>query len=384
MNICFVSHTSDLGGAEKSLIHLVKSLQSNYGIKALVVVPSVGPICQILRKNDIQYIISRYYWWTTKRGGRRSNFLEHKHEFETSAVALSKKITKFNTDLIITNTSVICVGALTANLINVPHIWHVRELGEKDHGFIFKFGIAFTAKFINKYSVKVIFNSKATFSEFSKYINITKSKVIYNSISINKSDLNRTIKNPYKHTGSFKLLIAGTISEKKGQVDAIKATSLLLKEGLNVELTILGRYTNIEYYSKISRLILDTKCPERFNITPFLKNPYPLFKKCNALLVCSKNEAFGRTIVEAMLIKKLVIATNTGGVTEIVQHMKNGLLYTPRKYRELASLIKLAIQNRIRMNKISDNGYKIAIKKFNDKNYSGRLFDIYSEAVSYK
>lgn len=381
MNICFVSHTSDLGGAEKSLIHLVNSLQSNYGVMALVVLPSMGSICPVLKENNIKYVISRYDWWTIKRNESRLKFSNYKHEYEKYANALSKMIIGFKPDLIVTNTSVICVGALAAKLLNIPHIWYIRELGEKDHGFIFKFGFAFTANFINKYSTKIIFNSKATFHEFSKYIDKTKSKVVYNSISIDKSDLNQTIKNPYNYKGSFKLLIAGTISEKKGQIDAIKAISILLASKVNVELTILGRYTNIEYYSKISQLIADSKCPDRFNIIPFVNNPYPVFKSCNALLVCSKNEAFGRTIIEGMLLKKLVIATRSGGVTEIIQHMKNGLLYNPGKYKALASLIKFAIQNNIQTNKISNRGYKRAIKKYNDKNYSGKLFNIFKETV---
>jgi glycosyltransferase involved in cell wall biosynthesis len=43
--------------------------------------------------------------------------------------------------------------------------------------------------------------------------------------------------------------------------------------------------------------------------------------------MCSRCEAFGRVTVEAMKLGLPVIAANTGGSPELVQHGINGLLY---------------------------------------------------------
>ena len=46
-------------------------------------------------------------------------------------------------------------------------------------------------------------------------------------------------------------------------------------------------------------------------------------------LTCSRNEAFGRTTVEALLMGKPVIGTNTGGTVDLISDGVDGLLYPP-------------------------------------------------------
>ena len=50
-----------------------------------------------------------------------------------------------------------------------------------------------------------------------------------------------------------------------------------------------------------------------------------------------KPESFGRTAVEAMAMNKPVVATNVGGVPEIVEDEKSGILVEPEDCDGLAS-----------------------------------------------
>ncbi len=377
MKICFVSHSGDIGGAELSLLYLLKTLNKYPSTKALVVLPSKGGLTTKLDEAKISYIIQPYKWWTVRRGEKINSVKTTFRHHLDDALKLGANINKFKPDLIVTNTSVLCVGALVANSLNIPHIWYVRELGEKDHGFIFEYGLAFTSKFINAFSSKVIFNSRATEKEFDRYVSKDKSIVIYNSIDTDNMLPKEHSKFDFNFSKSFKLLIAGTISKKKGQLDAIRATTLLLAEKMNIELLILGRCTDKKLTDKINSLINTGDRKTYIQMKDFVDNPYPLFRKCNAVLVCSKSEAFGRTILEGMLLKKPVIATNSGGVPEIIKNGENGLLYRPGNYRELANKIKLLINNPKLAKKISANGFHIAKTEFSNKNYSYKLKRIF-------
>lgn len=87
-------------------------------------------------------------------------------------------------------------------------------------------------------------------------------------------------------------------------------------------------------------------------------------------------EAFGRVALEAMASGKVVIASKIGGVVDIIEDGKNGLLVKPGDKEELINIIKTLIQNR----KFRDDLCKEARK--NAKNYSGekiskKLIEIY-------
>jgi len=383
MNICFISHTGDLGGSERSLLYLLESIKKEGGTKMFVVIPSSGPLAEYLKKINIRYFIHPFNWWTVRRHEKRKSLKEYFPEHLENALNLKRKLQRISPDLIVTNTSVVCEGALAANMLGIPHVWYVRELGEKDHGFIFEFGFSFTAKFINDFSTKVIFNSKAVMNEFSKYVNPDKSIVIYNSISIKKELLSVTLNVKFNNYRSFKLLVAGTISRKKNQLDVIRATIDLIQDGYDVELLLIGNCSDDLLMQRILSLIGKSSQSNRFQIHCFIENPYPLFAKSDAIIVCSKNEAFGRTILEGMLLNKPVIATNSGGVPEIITHNQNGLLYKPGKYKELANQIKNLIDNPILCKQLAKNGYETAINKFSNKNYTYKLLRIFEEQKSF-
>ncbi|MFZ5366134.1 MAG: glycosyltransferase family 4 protein [Patescibacteria group bacterium] len=377
MKICFISHSSDLGGAERSLLYLLETLRNIPNIQLYVVLPSDGPLGAKLVSAGINYIIYSYKWWTVRRGESRKPVSTFFNNHLDSAEGLKNKIKKFHLDLMVTNTSVICIGALVANMLKIPHVWCVRELGEKDHGFIFEFGFAFTSKFINDFSSRVIFNSQAVMKEFGKYIFRAEPTVVYNSLTINKKLSREQSIVRFRYPNAFKLLIAGTISKKKGQLDAIRAASLLLNRGRDVELLLVGKCTDSALMEKIHNLIDKNRKRQHFQVRDFIEDPYPLFRQCDAVLVCSKNEGFGRTILEGMLFKKPVIATNGGGVPEIITHEKNGLLYTHGNYKDLANKIELVMENSKLRKSIIMSGFNTAKAKFSNKNYSYKLANIF-------
>ena len=59
----FVSHSSDLYGAERSLFSLVEGLDAKGCVKPVVLLPTNGPLYDLLTNAGVQVIIHRYYWW---------------------------------------------------------------------------------------------------------------------------------------------------------------------------------------------------------------------------------------------------------------------------------------------------------------------------------
>lgn len=380
MKTIFFSHTSDLGGGERSLLTLLSSIKNR--IDAVVVIPREGPLRVVLASMGIKYYMSEYRWWTVRRSSKRNKIVDTFHEHLTAATGIANIVMHERPDLIVTNTSVICEGALVAYLLKVPHIWHIRELGEKDHGFIYEYGFAFTSKFINDFSSHLVFNSKATLKEFTKYIHLDKTSVVYNAIQLDSNLSQSTVPNIYQRENSFKILVAGTISKKKNQIDALRAVKKLITKGKDVELCLLGNCTDQNLVLYISKYINKHQLQKFVHVHGFIENPYPVFSSTNLVLVTSKNEAFGRTILEAMLLGKPVIATKAGGVPEIIEDGKNGILYTPSNTSELAEKIDTLVNNPSLQKFLADNASISVRDKFSIANYSENLYTLFETEIN--
>ena len=59
----------------------------------------------------------------------------------------------------------------------------------------------------------------------------------------------------------------------------------------------------------------------------------------------SLNEGMGRVLVEAMAAGKPIVASNVGGIPDLVEHDHNGLLVPPGDEKALATSIKQLINN---------------------------------------
>lgn len=69
-------------------------------------------------------------------------------------------------------------------------------------------------------------------------------------------------------------------------------------------------------------------------------------------------EGQGVTLLEAMASNTPVISTRTGGISEVVEHHKTGLLVPPEKPEKLAEAIVLLINNPVLRNSLSQAGLK--------------------------
>lgn len=383
-NILFFSHSSGLTGSERSLLELVDELLEK-NVLITVVLPSDGPLKKLLDQRPVATEIIPFTWWA--RGGSLSQveILKINSESHFNLLSSLPKLKSINPDVVYTNTISIPWGAITAILLGKPHIWHIREYGELDHDLHFDIGLTETKKFINATSNTVITNSKAIKDFYKDYIDEKKMTVAYNYIEIPKTLINQKQKNKiYRSKTSTKLLIFGTILPGKGQMDALKATYELIKKDMNLELAIVGHIPNSDYVQEIRDFIKNNNIEKLIHFNDFIDNPYPLIKSSDIILVCSKNEAFGRVTAEAMLMKKPVIGSNSGGTPELIKNNINGLLYQPGNNMDLSQKIEYLIKNQKKRKELGYNGYKFIKKNVYKKNYGGKIFEIINNATKSK
>ena len=87
-------------------------------------------------------------------------------------------------------------------------------------------------------------------------------------------------------------------------------------------------------------------------------------KQSILLIVPSRHESIPQVIKEAFYLKIPVIATNVGGIPELIEHEKTGILVQSENSNELKIAINNLLNNPELQNHLSDNAYKFIKENF--------------------
>jgi glycosyltransferase involved in cell wall biosynthesis len=94
----------------------------------------------------------------------------------------------------------------------------------------------------------------------------------------------------------------------------------------------------------------------------------------------SLNEGMGRVLVEAMALGKPIVASNIGGIPDLVTHGKNGFLVAPKNPEELAKYIQLLLEDKEKREKMGLAGKEMALN-FSAENMVEKIEELYGELL---
>lgn len=232
-----------------------------------------------------------------------------------------------------------------------------------------------------------VFLTKLFFKYVDKFI-LLSNKVKDELLSIKKESINTVIPHPiYSKFGepvdkvkaksflNFQdkrvILFFGFIRDYKGLDVLLKALSLI-DENEKIKLLVAGEYYSNEH--KYKRLINELKIEEslllKTDFIPSSEVKY-YFSSCNVVVLPYKNASQSGIAQIAMNFNKPVIATNVGGLSEVVINEKTGLLVEKDNPRALADAIV-----RFYRDKLEDIFYeniKLEKEKYSWSNFSNQL-----------
>ncbi len=152
------------------------------------------------------------------------------------------------------------------------------------------------------------------------------------------------------------------IEDQKDQKTAIKAFA---KANLdNAVLCLAGTPATKEYMEELHALTAEYKISESVYILDFTPHVDKLMNAFDVFVMSSQSETFGLVNAEAIASGLPVIATDSGGVPEIIHHEKHGLLFTQKDYSTLAEHMTKLYNNRDMLKIFSDAGLAYAKEKY--------------------
>lgn len=235
--------------------------------------------------------------------------------------------------------------------------------------------LSFWERHLCKAADKVITVSNSPKEDLIKFHRIPphKIKTIYNGIDKLKfATLNSEMRPDRKN-----LLFVGRLVPRKGVEYLIEAVWLIRGKGQDVCLYIVGKGEK-GYELKLKRLVRNYGLEKEVKFLGFVSDEElgSIYSEADIFVLPSLIEGFGLVLLEAMAYGKPVVASDIGGVNEVVRDGKDGILVKPKEPEGYAGAIIRLLQNDAFYNSCVSNVLD-RVKHFSWEKCARETFELY-------
>jgi glycosyltransferase involved in cell wall biosynthesis len=363
INILFIHQSAELYGSDKTLLLLLRHIDKTR-FYPVVVLPNNGPLKSELEKENIKVVIAPVLKVYRKMFTPK-NILKFIQDIKKGVDALDILNKQHHFDIVYSNTLAVLLGIIYAKKRKIKHLWHVHEIIVHP-----KFIASIFPKIAMRFSNLVICNSNATQKNLTDRVPELKSKttVIYNGMESNAENQAIAQKTDFGFNESdIVITLVGRISRLKGHKLLLDVFTNHISKNENVKLLFVGSpVEGQEYYlEEIQNSINKNTLQTKVKILPFLNDLNGIWTITDiAIMPSTEAESFGLVAVEAMLAKKPVVASNLGGLSEIVINNETGFLFDPNSKAALSGVLSKLINDPSLRSELGEKGYKRAINEF--------------------
>lgn len=347
--IIYLSEFGEMGGAENSLIRLIKGMKDYYNV---ILISPRGELSTLSISEGAKY-----------------------YEFDIPTIRLS--------GFFINRNKIFSFINLLSSLDGSNVIFHANTFRTRVYLGLLKFFLKgklighirdYNCSVMNSFLVlcldETIVISDFVKDSLKKFVPDKRVSLVYNGVE----NLSQYHSNGYfddekgRCKYNKKVVLLGRIEEWKNQHRFIECANLLSKTRNDIDFYIIGspmKKEHVDYYNQMCEL---AKTVDSVFIYKYTEKPFDVIKEADLLVCPSINEPFGRVVIEALSLKTMIIGSNNGGVKEILSGFDSEMMFDPLNVYEMANKINkyIDISND---NEVVDDGFEFYIENFSiDKN----------------
>jgi hypothetical protein len=183
--------------------------------------------------------------------------------------------------------------------------------------------------------------------------------------------------------GALRVGIFGLISERKNQLVAAEAVARVANRGVDVQLLVAGDAfgSSMAYGENLRERIARPDLAGRVTWLPFQSDVASLYGRIDLNLLISREEGFGRTIIEAGALGIPSVGTRIGGIPELIEEGRTGWLVNEGDVEGLADVIHEAALNAAERHRRGAAMRERTQQHFTIQAHVGHMMSVWSEAI---
>jgi glycosyltransferase involved in cell wall biosynthesis len=383
VRVLFLDHTAELSGGEIALVELIRHLDRTR-VEPIVLLGSHGPLEERVKEHAPVYIIPM----DASVVHVRKDALGFKSLINISAIRaaliflrhLRRFMDEQSIDILHTNSLKASVlGGIAGRLSPLKIVWHIRDRIADD--YLPRKVVRVMRRLARILPHFVIGNSSATLRTLQ--LKNTPSAVIYSGVDLSKFSPSPTksYAQDAEISSHAKIIgIVGRICPWKGQHVFLEAASRVHVRWPKARFKIIGAalFGEHDYEFDLRRTVQERGLEDVVEFMGFQKNIAGAIHSLDILVHASTvGEPFGQVIVQGMACGKPVIATDGGGVPEIVVDGETGLLVPRNDAAAMADAVCSLLVDEERARKMGVLGHKRVAEQFTIEQSVKTLMTIY-------
>jgi glycosyltransferase involved in cell wall biosynthesis len=166
----------------------------------------------------------------------------------------------------------------------------------------------------------------------------------------------------------------GALTQEKGHKHLIDAAALVVREVPDAHFVILGEG---ELRPALERQVKELHLDKHVLLPGFRADILSFIKSFDLFVMSSLAEGLGTSLLDAMALSKATVASDTGGIPEVVAHGETGLLVPPRDHRALAASIVDLLKDQKRRERMGTAGLERVNRVFSAERMIEKTLELY-------
>jgi glycosyltransferase involved in cell wall biosynthesis len=371
IRVCHLISGDLWAGAEVQVFNLLRSLVTVANLDVSAIILNEGKLAEKLYEEGIEASIID----------------ERKHNFFKIKSILARMLTGRKIDILHTHRyKENVLGGLVKNRCEIKGL--IQTVHGVQEGFRgikhlkMKFYMNLNDNLTRKRFSKVIAVSQDIAERLREKFGDQKVVTVHNAIDTSLIKTSRSADEIRRELGIFEdsavIGAAGRLVPVKKYDVFLKAAKLILRKRPKTTFVIAG---DGPLKVKLCDMAASLGIGANVIFTGFRDDVLDLVNAFDIFLVTSFHEGIPMSVLEAMAMRKAVVSTAVGGITEIIEDSVSGLLADPGSPDALADRCMTVLENRELRSKIERNAEKRIEQEFSTKRLRDRVLRIYEEMI---
>jgi glycosyltransferase involved in cell wall biosynthesis len=131
----------------------------------------------------------------------------------------------------------------------------------------------------------------------------------------------------------------------------------------------------------LKKMCIDLDIQGKVEFLGYRRQVESLISDFDVFVLPSISEGLGLALLEAMALGKPVIASEVGGIPEVVKNNSNGILVSPGNDKALAESIIKVLSNKTDSRIMGEKGQKTVLEKFSSNAMIEKTIQIYKKIL---
>ena len=175
----------------------------------------------------------------------------------------------------------------------------------------------------------------------------------------------------------------GQLGPRKGGDTILKAMKRIVGEFPDAKVMFVGNphRGQEEFGEELKRMADAPELRGRVFFFPYTRQVLPFYEAADAILLISRDEGFGRAIIEGGALGIPSIGSRVGGIPELIDHDRTGLLVEGDNDEALAEAMRSLLADPARRSALGEAAFRHTAQHFSIGSHTEKMMDLYDSLM---